>query len=113
MACSVGVSCAGLRWGMPTATVSILSSTVAKVRPAGSWGLKAAAAGTIGELHDEARGAHDEARQQRGDGTGAVKARPQNSENETRRDWRADISLDALQIDVELAADVVDEGHPK
>src|SRR2546429_7166065 len=35
MPCSSGVSFAGLRiGGLPTATVSILSSTVAKVRPA-------------------------------------------------------------------------------
>src|SRR2546430_15404911 len=81
--------------------------------PAGSRGFKAAAGGTIGELHYESRSAHNEARQQRSDGPGAVKARPQDSKDETGGDWRADVGLEALQIDVELAADVVNERNPK
>src|SRR2546430_4154054 len=46
-------------------------------------------------------------------GAGAVKTWPQDSKDETGRDWRTDIGLDTLQVDVELAADVVNEGHPQ
>ena len=42
----------------------------------------------------------------------AVQPRPQNSQDEAGRNGRADVSLHALQINVELAADQVDERHP-
>ncbi len=43
----------------------------------------------------------------------AFSLRPQDSQDEAGRNGRADVSLHALQIDVELAADQMDERHPR
>src|SRR5260370_16455478 len=81
--------------------------------PAGRVRFKMPEAGATGKYHDEARGAHDEANKKRRNGARSVKPGPQDSQDEAGRDWRANISLHALQIDVKLAADLVDERHPQ
>src|SRR5579864_6236 len=75
--------------------------------------LKLDAGSAFGNFQDKTRGAKNETRKERGDGARSVEPRPQDSENEASGDGRADVGLDALQVDVELAADVVDEGDPE
>src|SRR5260370_4152421 len=82
-------------------------------KPSDSWRFKTAPAGAISEFHDKARSAHDEAGKERRDGARSVKSGPQDSEYKTSRDERADIGLHTLQVDIELAADVVDEWDPQ
>src|SRR5260370_24313708 len=82
-------------------------------KPSDSWRFKTAPAGEISEFHDKARSAHEEAGKEGRDGARGLKSRPQDSEYETSRDGRADIGLHALQVDIELAADVVDEWDPQ
>src|SRR4029077_2014694 len=65
------------------------------------------------QLSHEADGAQKETREKRRDGSCPVQAWTENSENETGRDGRTDVGLDALQVNVELAADEVDEGDPE
>src|SRR5271157_4444226 len=81
--------------------------------PANDGRLEVSARRAIRKFENETRRTHHKASHQRGNRARAVQSRPQDSEHETRGDWRADISLDALQINVELAADVVDERNPE
>src|SRR5260370_42332911 len=82
-------------------------------QPADRRRLEVAAAGAVGELKNEACRAQYKTGQERGDGAGAVKPGPEDSENKARGDRRTDISLNALQVDVELAADVSNERNPE
>src|SRR6266849_7474209 len=82
-------------------------------QPADRRRLEVAAAGAVGELKNEACRAQYKTGQERGDGAGAVKPGPEDSENKARGDRRTDVGLNALQINVELAADVPDERNPK
>src|SRR6266478_2548432 len=82
-------------------------------QPAHRGGLEVAAACAVGELENEARRAQHKTGQERRDGTRAVKPGPEDSENKARGDRGTDIGLNALQIDVELAADVPDERNPE
>src|SRR6266478_24788 len=82
-------------------------------QPADRGRLEVAAAGAVGELKNEACRAQYKTGQERGDGAGAVKPGPEDSENKARGDRRTDVGLNALQINVELAADVPDERNPK
>src|SRR5271165_4606750 len=69
--------------------------------------------GFVQNLHDETDSAERKADQQGTDGTLAIHARPQNAENKTDSDGRADVSLHALQINPQLGAQAVNEGHPQ
>src|SRR6266446_4639200 len=82
-------------------------------QPADRRRLEVATAGAVGELKNEACRAQYKTGQERGDGAGAVKPGPEDSENKARGDRRTDVGLNALQINVELAADVPDERNPK
>src|SRR5258708_31366457 len=72
-----------------------------------------AAAGAISDFQNESRSAHDKAGKERGNRTRSIKTRPQDSQDEASGDWRADIGLHTLQVNVELAADVMDERNPQ
>ncbi len=72
-----------------------------------------ASAGAIGDFQNESRGAQDEAGKKRRNGARSVHAGPQNSQDKTSGDRRTDIGLHALQIDVELTADVMDKRDPQ
>src|SRR5690348_1075354 len=80
-------------------------------QPANGPGL--VVAGLIEHLEDEARSAENESHEQRTDGARSVQPRPKNPKDEAGRDGRADISLHALQIDIELRAKKMDEGNPE
>src|SRR6266478_525683 len=82
-------------------------------QPADRRGLEVAAACPIGELENETCRAQHKAGQEGCDGARAVKPGPKDSENKARGDRRTDIGLNALQIDVELAADAPDERNPE
>src|ERR1700676_920070 len=69
--------------------------------------------GAISKLKNEARRAQYKAGQERADGACAVEARPEDAKNKARGDRRADIGLNALQVNVKLAADVSDERNPE
>src|SRR6266849_474705 len=81
--------------------------------PAGGGRFEMAAAGTIGKLEDEPRGSHHKASQKGRDRPQSIQARPQDSEDKAGSDGRADISLDALEVNVEFAADAVNERNPQ
>src|SRR5260370_3214782 len=82
-------------------------------QPANRGGVEVAATCAVGEFKNEACRAQYKTGQERGDGAGAVKPGPEDSENKARGDRRTDVGLNALQINVELAADVPDERNPK
>src|SRR5260370_29055930 len=82
-------------------------------QPADRRRLEVAAAGAVGELKNEACRAQYKTGQERGDGAGAVKPGQEDSENKARGDRRTDVGLNALQIDVELAADISNERDPE
>src|ERR1700682_638902 len=67
----------------------------------------------ISKLKNEARRAQYKTGQERADGACAVEARPEDAENEARGDRRADVGLNALQINIKLAADVSDKRNPE
>src|SRR5712692_9929892 len=69
--------------------------------------------GLIQHFEDEADGAENKAHQERTDGPLPVQARPENPENKAHRNRRADVRLHALQIDIELRAEQVNERHPE
>src|SRR5271165_3311122 len=69
--------------------------------------------GLVQNFHDEADGAEHKADQQGADSPLAVHTRPQNAENKTDSDGRADVSLHALQINPQLGAQAVNKGHPQ
>src|SRR5229473_203435 len=82
-------------------------------QPAHRGGLEVATAGTVGELKDEARRAQHKSCQKRGDGTRTIETRPEDSENKACGNRRTDVGLNALQIDVKLAADISNERDPE
>ena len=59
--------------------------------------------GFVEHFDHEPNGAQHESAEQRRDGAGSVEARPQNSQDKADGDRRADVSLHALQINLELA----------
>src|SRR5277367_4025992 len=72
-----------------------------------------AARRTVRQFEDESCRSQHKAGQQRRNGPRTVQPWPQNPQNKARGDWRADVRLDALQINVKLAADVMNKRNPE
>src|ERR1700731_2088942 len=69
--------------------------------------------GLIQYFKNKSRRTQHKTNQQRTDGAFAIQPRPQNSEYETHRNRRTDVRLYALQINVQLRAEQMNEGHPQ
>ena len=67
----------------------------------------------VEQLEDESDCAENKSDQKRADGSLPVQSRPQDAEDEARRNRRADVTLDALQINVKLRAKQMDEWYPE
>src|SRR2546422_60913 len=68
--------------------------------------------GLIEHLENEAHRAEDESCKQRTDSALPVQARPEDPENEAHCNRRADVRLNALQVDIKLRAEEMNERHP-
>src|SRR5277367_879790 len=67
----------------------------------------------IRQFEDKARRTQHETGQKRRDCPSTIQPWPQNSQNKAGGNWWADVGLHALQINVELAADVMNKRNPK
>ena len=76
---------------------------VVKCVPAGS---------AIHQFENEAHRAQHKARQERRDRPLGIEPGPEDSQNKAGRDWRADVALHALQVNIKLTANQMDERHP-
>src|SRR5260370_8293320 len=82
-------------------------------QPALRGRLEVAATCSVGELKDETSRAQHKSCQKRGDGTRTIETWPEDSENKACGNRRTDVSLNALQIDVKLSADISNERDPE
>src|SRR5712672_3059572 len=82
-------------------------------KPADSGRAKVTAAGAIRNLQNETGGPQYKAGHERRNGARSVHTWPQDSQDKASGNRRADISLNALQVNIELAADEVDKGDPQ
>src|SRR5581483_4638803 len=67
----------------------------------------------VQDFVDEAHGPEDKHDEKRSDRALSVETRPEDAEDEAGGDGRADIGLNALEIDVELGAEEMNEGNPE
>src|SRR5256885_11413036 len=73
---------------------------VVKCVPAGS---------AVHQFENEAHRAQHKARQERRDRPLGIEPGPEDSQNKAGRDWRADVALHALQVNIKLTANQMDE----